>query len=245
MTCTFHELGPSKATYCQLLDPSGIGIFKYSVSKLNRKYGPYKNIPLQDHHFRFACMKSQLLWIAPTTDLCKQYICVAKKEFKDSRCLLYLYLPKLMCHTHFAQDQFFYRFFLFWSFVSQSSKNHLILWRCYIIHLSNTLLLLFSWRYLLHSSKTCIYLFLSSWPPVLWNVRKEVLHWFMSLRMDPSINAWQRLYFSLRHKVCLSRAKISLLWAIKIQTCWGKEEMVEQFQKMVQNSWMSLTNLDL
>ena len=27
-------------------------------------------------------MKSQLLWIAPTTDPCKQYICVAKKEFK-------------------------------------------------------------------------------------------------------------------------------------------------------------------
>ena len=28
---------------------------------LNRKKGPNKNIPLQDHHFRFACMKSQLV----------------------------------------------------------------------------------------------------------------------------------------------------------------------------------------
>ena len=62
--------------------PGGIGVFKYSVSKLNRKYGPPTNTPLQDHHFRFACMKSQLLWIAPATNLCEQYICVAKKEFK-------------------------------------------------------------------------------------------------------------------------------------------------------------------
>ena len=134
-------------------------------------------------------MKSQRFWIAPTTDLCKQRT-VAKKEFKV---LVYLYLRKLMCHTHFAQDQFFYHLFLFWSFVSQSFRNHLILWRSYVIHLSNTLLLLFSWLYLLHSSKTCIYLFLSSWPPVFWNLRKKVLHWFISLRMDPSINAWQRL----------------------------------------------------
>ena len=108
---------------------------------------------------------------------------------RSSRCLFYLYLRKLMCPTHFAQDQFFYRLFRFWSFVSQSFRNHLILWRSYVIHLSNTLLLLFSWLYLLHSSKTCIYLFLSSWPPVFWNLRKKVLHWFISLRMDPSINA--------------------------------------------------------
>ena len=33
MTCTFHALGPSKATCYQLLYPSGIGVFKVSVNE--------------------------------------------------------------------------------------------------------------------------------------------------------------------------------------------------------------------
>ena len=87
----------------------------------------------------------------------RQAFFLRSKEGVQGVCLIFIIVSTSVSCSFLSGPVLSDHVSFFWLFVSQASRNHWILLPCCLIHLTNALLLLFSWLYLLHSSKSYIF----------------------------------------------------------------------------------------